>query len=69
MNAGRGRPFSIPNDTRKGSSSSFGMSPASVRAAGRPGVAVAPGRKLHPGPHVKGSHLGAWDPSDLTEKV
>ena len=46
----------MTDDTSKGSSSSFRMSPASAKTAGTPGAAVAPGKNFKD-PHGKGRHM------------
>ena len=55
--------FPLPgmtDDTSKGGSSSFRMSPAGAETAGTPGAAVAPGKELHLGSPWEGRHVGAW---------
>lgn len=48
-------PFAgMTNDTSKGSSRNFRMSPASAKTAGTPGAAVAPGKNFIKDPHGKG---------------
>ena len=50
-------PFPVmTDDTSKGSSSSFKMSPASAKTAGTPEAAVAPGKNFKD-PHGKGRHI------------
>ena len=46
----------MTDDTSKGSSSSFRMSPASAKTAGTPGAAGAPGKNFKD-PHGKGRHI------------
>ena len=59
----------MTDDTSKGSSSSFRMSPASAKTAGTPGAAVAPGKKLQGSPWERQTHVGTWDPGEPTEKA
>ena len=59
----------MTDDTSKGSSSSFRMSPASAEIAGTPGAAVALGKELHLGSPWEGRHVGTWESGEPTKKA